>query len=95
MCSAKAGQLTKHFVAHLNSDALKSARNLRLHFISFHCEMPPPWLASDNLTYMSRLRRHMKLHAYAGPCQSKKNVPFDSCSPDMRYRSEALPGKQN
>ena len=75
MRSVRAGQLTEHFAAALSSDALKSARNLRLHFICFHCEMPPPQITSDNLTYMSRLRRHVKLHVRSGPCQRKEKMP--------------------
>jgi len=35
-------QLTAHSTAALSSDAPKPARNLRLHFICFHCEMLPP-----------------------------------------------------
>lgn len=75
-CSARAGQLTEHFTAALSSDALKSARNLRLHFICFRCEKPSSSITSDNLTYMSRLRRHVKLHICSGPCQGKEKCPL-------------------
>lgn len=80
--------------AALTPDALKPARNLRLHFICFHCEMPPPQITSDNLTYMSRPRRHVKLHFHCGLCQWRGSSLFDNCSLNMRDRAEPLPETQ-